>query len=75
MRYIIRANAAPSAKGKPQEPPSYWVPQHDGTYTRTGEMNQALARSFTTRADAVAFMEANGVPEGAATEVIEVGMA
>jgi hypothetical protein len=69
MKYIIRANPGPGAEA---EPPSYWVPQHDGSYSRTGDKDRALARGFATRDDALAFMSANGVAESAANEIIEV---
>jgi hypothetical protein len=69
MKYIIRANPGP---GFETEPPSYWLPQHDGSYTRTGDRDQATARGFSTRDDARAFMEANGVEDGAANEIISI---
>jgi hypothetical protein len=71
MSYIIRANPAPSAKGKPEEPPTYWVPRADGSYSRTGNRSEAAARGFATRAAAIAYMEGQGVKEGAAHEVTE----
>lgn len=69
MKYIIRANPGPRHEA---EPPSYWLPLHDGSYSRTGDINQALARAFTTRDEALLFMKANGVPEGAANEIVGV---
>ena len=70
MKFVIRANAGRSAEGKPQEPPTYWRPQDRG-YSRTGNIDEALARAFATRADALAYMTAQGVEENEANEVIE----
>jgi hypothetical protein len=71
MTYIIRANPNPEAKAK-GDAATYWVPQGDGTYIRTSNMANAVARGFDTREKAVAFMKASGIAESAATEVIEV---
>ena len=71
MRYLVRANARRSDEGKPQEPPTYWLPEDKG-YSRTGSIDEALAYAFATRANALAYMESQGVEENEANEVIEL---
>lgn len=68
MRYIIRQNPLVGSKGA--DAPTYWVPQHDGGYIRTGDIQQALARAFTTHAAALAYLQGHG-GEGQ-NEVIEL---
>jgi len=69
MSYIIRANPGPNAVG---EPPTYWVPTHDDSYTRTGNIANAIERGFQTESEARAFMDAQGVAPGEANEIIRV---
>jgi hypothetical protein len=67
--YIIRANPGPTTVG---EQPTYWVPQHYGSYTRIGDMAKALERGCKSKGDARAFMDAQGVAESEANEIIHV---
>jgi hypothetical protein len=71
MKFVIRANAARSAEGKPQESPTYWPPGDKG-YSRTGSIDKAMERAFTAPTDALAYMTAQGVEANEANEVIEV---
>ncbi len=66
MTFIIRANPLPGTV----DAPTYWVPGGSG-YTRTADKNKAIARGFATRADAGAYMAAQGVPENDQNEIIE----
>jgi hypothetical protein len=65
MPFLIRT--IPANKS---ERPTYWLPGPKG-YTRTSDMNDALGRTWNTRAEAVAYLQAYSKP-GAQDEVIEV---
>jgi hypothetical protein len=69
MKYIIRTKPFPGAEAEPQ---SYWIPQDSGTYVRSADIKAALARGFSSEADARAYMDAHNDPKGVQNEIIGV---
>lgn len=69
-KYIIRTKPFPGAE---KEPPSYWVPQERGPDQRSSDIEAALARAFSSEADARDYMAGKlGDPKGVQNEVIGV---
>lgn len=65
MKYIIRT--------KPPEQPSYWIPQERGPDLRSSDREAALARAFSSEAEARNYMaEKLGDPKGIQNEIIAV---